>query len=134
MTLTWHDITAPLLALAGAGLVWADAAGSAVPGFSGTRVLATAVIGLGVASCAVSGGAPDTAKGYQTFVGILGGLAFVLGIVTIATGSAGTLRVSAGLVVAIAVLSTIRRIVQPLCEPPADTTRRDERELVGGRR
>ena len=134
MTLTWHDITAPVLALAGAGLVWADAAGSPVPGFSGTRVLAATVLGLGIAACAVSGGAPGTAKGYQSFVGLLGGLAFVLGIATIATGSAGLLQATAGLVVGIAALSTIRRIVQPLCETPVDTQQRDERELVAGRR
>ncbi|HWL35574.1 MAG TPA: hypothetical protein VNQ77_05220 [Frankiaceae bacterium] len=134
MTLTWHDVTAPLLALAAGALVWADAAGSPAPGLGGTRVLGAAVLGLGMASCAVGGGAPGTAKGYQSFVGILGGLAFVLGIVTIATGSAGMLQSLAGLVVGIAVISTVRRVVQPLCEKPAVTQPRDDRELVGGRR
>lgn len=140
MRLTTHDVTAPALTLAGAALVWADAAGTPLPGLGGPRVLGAAVLALGIASCAAGGGAPGTPNGYQNFVGLLGTAAFVLGLVTIATGSAGTLRALTGLLLGIAALSTIRRAVQPPRDrPPPDEApghprRRYDREPVGGRR
>jgi len=134
MGLTWRDGVATTLVVAASGLFAADAFGSPVPGFSGTRVLSAAVLAASVGACGT--GSDQTADGgWKTFAQWLGMAAFAAGVLGIVTGNALMLYVLVGVTGLLWVGTTGRHACTPTsAAPPPVADRRDDRELVGGPR
>jgi len=126
MKLSWHDAAATLVVAVAVGLYWAFVADAGLPLVSGPRVLAVLMFVLGVTACAVGGGvvpADTEAEGRRSpgvwlrMYAAHGALAFGLMVFVLVTGSTGALAVLTGLVVALWLFTTVRRVVTDLRTP-----------------
>ena len=131
LTLRNDGLATAFVAAAGAlYLAWEVDAPAA--GFGSIRAISAAILVLGVAGCAASGGAADTSGAWQAFVGWLGVLAFGFSVAAMVAGSAVLLRLAIADVVLVWIVATTRRLLTPRAVPPVIPA--EPRELVGGRR
>jgi hypothetical protein len=113
MNLTWHDAAATLLTGAAAGLYAAHVAEADLPLAANSRVVALAVLLLGLTACGVGGsGAPrdDTGRtaGVLTVFTVLGWTALATGVAALVTGGEPLLAGLVGLTALLWLGATVR--------------------------
>jgi hypothetical protein len=114
--LTWKDGVATLLTAAAAAIFWALQAGLSLPLVASVRGAATAILLIGVATCAT--GARANERGFLfSALGLLGAVAFFAGLVAIIWASEIALAVEISVIVGLWAATTIRHWFTPV--PPA---------------
>jgi len=126
MRLTWKDGVATLLTAAAVAIFWAFQAGLSLPLLASVRGAATAILLIGVASCAT--GARMSERGLlSTALGFLSAVAFFAGLVAIIWASESALVVEISVIVFLWAATTIRHALTPT--PPAPAARAYEPPL-----
>jgi hypothetical protein len=114
MHLSWKDLVTTLLAMAVAGVYYANSKGLNYPVISGVRGATVVLLIVGMFMCAFGSrivGGGFTATPMLTVLSILGGIAFVLAIIGLITGNKTIFAGLAGLTLILWFVSTIRHLV-----------------------
>lgn len=113
MKLTWKDAAATTLTAGAVGLYGAFLAGTELPLVSAPRALAGVVLVLGLGACALGGSDLQTngrPSRWMIWLGTLGGVALLTGVITLITGSEVVLATLVGITVVLWLLATARHI------------------------
>jgi hypothetical protein len=118
MRLTWKDGLATGLTAAAVAVFWAWQAGLSLPLIGGVRGAATAILLIGVATCAV-GSRADQRGMLSTALGLLGTVAGFAGLIAIIWASQAALAVEISVIVGLWAATTVRHALTPVPTPPA---------------
>ena len=115
MLASYKDLISTALVGGAAALAWANITEAGWPATSSTRLIALAVLVLGVAACAIGAAEswlPDKAeRPWHQRLGSLGSAAAAIAaFVAVATGSTAALLIEASLVVALWLFATLRHL------------------------
>lgn len=118
MRLTWKDAAATALVGGALSLYAGFLAGAGLPLVSGPRMLALAVLVLGVAACVTGGSVLATAGGEPAtplarWFSFFGTIAFVTAVLVMITGSEPLLAVLVGTIVMLWLAATLRHLLTP---------------------